>query len=497
MADSSESYKDLVLSTAKLGEETSAKIIDFVSQYPENQAGMVNISIGLKLASANLRELYSTLDKYGSKIQLDDNLTQPLVAVLRAIFMKAAKALEEGIEAEKDYGDEWESLERVGGAATSRAMQSRRPCSYTHAGCMRFMRVLGGFEQADELVWYLEKQKGHLFYVIRAIRYLSLKNLEAEGALDAGEKVALKKLSGEAANIAGQIAWRKEELGSLAERVKAGENLADQGRHTNEAMIIPRARGRADDDARSWRSVDSFESDAFIEGNEIYEAWVIRTIEGYARRIERSWSFYGLKIHEHLINEVFTVDSVPCSQEEMKNKYQASETRADSRLLAKKIASLSSGVYREIEWLIQERMRITTVPKRLRTWKLIDIKPAPPLIPRQPTTWLNWIFGRSEMLDHLIVLKAESFNVEGLTYPNRIVDPFRKIQHRAKRRLRSRSPVERFRVVEDSYEQNPITANRRRSNVEILPNTTPEEAQVKIEDMLAEILASGKESLLA
>lgn len=204
-------------------------------------------------------------------------------------------------------------------------------------------------------------------------------------------------------------------------------------------------------------------------------------------------------MNEHLNNEAYAVDAMPCSQDEMKNKYEFSKTGEGSPVFAKRIASVPGGVYREIEWLVQERARVSTVPRRVRTWKLVDVKPMAPTIPRQPAGWWGWMTGKVEVEDYLITLKAESSSGEGLSYPNRMFDPFMKIKHLGRARIRSRSPVERVRnvVAEERYERGPITASRPRGDFMILPDPTPEEAHGKIEVALAGIVASGKEDVVA
>lgn len=231
-------------------------------------------------------------------------------------------------------------------------------------------------------------------------------------------------------------------------------------------------------------------SSVFIERNEIYETWIIRKVEGNTRRTERSWTLLGLKVNEQLNHDIYSVEGVPCSQEKMKSRYEALET--GKGVLERTLANLPSGAYREIEWLIQERMRISSVAKRLRTWTLVDVGPAAPIMPRQPQPWMSWVTGKSDVLDYMVVLKAESSRDEGLTYPNRLVDPFRKNNRiGADRRRRTRSPIESIRG-EERYERNDHVVDRQRGDIEISSDPTPEEAHAKIEETLAGLIAAGK-----
>ncbi|KAJ5050861.1 uncharacterized protein L3040_002729 [Drepanopeziza brunnea f. sp. 'multigermtubi'] len=486
-------HQDFILLTANLGSETSTEIINFIAQYSTTPHSLADLSQALTLVATNLHSLYSTISQYGPNTNYDDSLTRPLIACLHAIFEKVGRALEEGVEAEKEYGDEWEDLERVGGGGRS-VVRPRNPNAFNHAGCVRFVRVLGGYETTDELVWYLETLKGHVFHVAKAIRYLALKRMESESTLSAEEKATMKKLTSRVVDLSGELEFRKQELEVLAERWKAGDDLTDTGKKMDEVVIIPRPNRRIDDDALSWRSFDSFESDsAFIESNEIYEIWIIRKIEGQTRRMERNWTFLGLRVSEHLNDEVYSVEGMPCSQEKMKSKYEASKIGAG--VLERRLANLPNSIYREIQWLVQERMRISSVSRRLRTWKLIDVKPTTPIMPRQPQSWMSWLMGKQNNSDQMVVLKAESSREEGMTYPNRITDPFRKHGRipSDRRRRRTRSPVDIR--LEERDERGEYVGDRRRGEIPSMPDPTPEEAHRKIEEMLAELVASGKQDV--
>lgn len=163
--------------TACLGLGTSIRIMDFLAQYPTTQHSIAHLSQALSFTATNLLSLSSTISKPGPEIYSEQPLTEPLVATIHAILEKVDRALEEGLEAEKNYGNEWEDLERVDGRAKARA---RQPSAYSHAGCVRFSRVLGGYEATDELVWYLEALKEHVFFLTKAMQYLALKKKESE-----------------------------------------------------------------------------------------------------------------------------------------------------------------------------------------------------------------------------------------------------------------------------------------------------------------------------
>lgn len=75
------------------------------------------------------------------------------------------------------------------------------------------------------------------------------------------DKSTLKKLTSGVVDLSAELDFRKQGLGVLAEKWKAGKDLTIEGKRANEVVIIPRPTRRIDDDARSWRSFDSFESE--------------------------------------------------------------------------------------------------------------------------------------------------------------------------------------------------------------------------------------------
>lgn len=176
-----QTHQESIISTADLLKNTSADLIKFAAQYPTNQPVLIGFTTASDLISANLQSLSTALSAYGPKISVEDSLTTPLVAAIRAVAEKVAKGLAEGVEAEKEYGDEWEDLERVGAVAAerSRAMV-RSPNMYTHAGCVRFLRVMGGLEDAEQLLCGMDELKSLAFYVTKMVRYLGLKKGAAE-----------------------------------------------------------------------------------------------------------------------------------------------------------------------------------------------------------------------------------------------------------------------------------------------------------------------------
>ncbi|KAH7323986.1 hypothetical protein BKA65DRAFT_77638 [Rhexocercosporidium sp. MPI-PUGE-AT-0058] len=498
MADPVGTHAELILSTAKLGEELSVNLLKFASRYNLNQLVMLNLSTATGLISGNLQNLSETIEKFGPKIDLEDGTTKPLVAGLRAIFEKVKKALEEGVQAENEHGDDYDDTEDPNGVPQRR--YNTRKIANNHAGTLAFTRVLGGYTQAEMLVWHLEAQKCHVFFLAKGIRYLALKKMEEEDNLDGEQKSALKKLVRELPQLMNELLCRQPMLQALAAKWKAGEDLTytQRRRNSQDIYIIPRERD-VDFDARSISSVGSVVSDVYIDTKEIYETWLIRKGDGYVRRAEHHWSFLGLQVHESYDNDNWNADMIPCSQDELKSKYELSKTGEGSDIFRKKINSLPAGVHREIEFLLQERIRNSKAPKLIRTWTLIDATPTSPLIPRQqPRGWFGWFKGEPEVLDWKVVLKAESSAADGMDWPNGGGDPFRKNRIET---FSNRRRVPDYRERREMSPEREIVIDQRRDtrysrHVERVEprQPTPEEAHNKIKEIITEIGVFAKDS---
>ncbi|KAG4434686.1 hypothetical protein IFR05_009832 [Cadophora sp. M221] len=497
MTDPVETHAELILSTAKLGEGISANLLKFSSKYSSNLLVMPNLSIAIGLISGNLNNLSETIEKFGPRIDLDDALTKPLVVGIRAIFEKVQRALDEGIKAEDEHGDEYVDVERVNGVPQARVNVRRNV--HDHPGTLAFTRTFGGYPKTEALVWYLETQKGHLFFLAKAIRYLALKKMEDEDNLEADQKAALQKMVRELPQLLTELQWRKTELEELAVKWKAGEDLTDTQRRRNSVdfYITPRPR-EIDVDARSISSVGSAVSDVFVDAKELYETWLIRKVDGYIRRSQRHWSFLGMKFSEIFDDDNYNADPMPCSQEELKNKYDLSKTGEGSGVFRRKINNLPPGVYREIEFLLQERIRNSRAPKLIRTWKFIDATPASPLLPKQQTGWFGWFKGEPEVLDWTVVLKVESTSLEGgVEWPNGGGDPFRKTQLDNVMNRRRVPTYHGQREISPEREHEIVIDQRRNTRYtrRVEPREpTPGEAHDRIKDIIAGIGVFAQDS---
>ncbi|KAH7389033.1 hypothetical protein BKA64DRAFT_128146 [Cadophora sp. MPI-SDFR-AT-0126] len=489
MADETQTQMETILSTAKLGEELSINLLKFSASYNSNLLLTLSMSTAIGLISANLQALSQTIEKFGSNINFDETLTKPLVETLRAVFEKVQKALEEGYEAEKKHGDEYESPDMGSGIDAARIV-------HHHAGVLAFNNVFGGYRQAEIFMWNLDRQKGHVFCLAKAIRVLALKKMGGDEILTDEQKTALNTIDKELPQLLSELQWRGPELKSLAAKWKAGEDLTDiqPRRNSEDLYVIPRRR-EVDADARSINSVSSVASDRYIEAKEIYETWLVRKVNGYVRRAQRNFSFLGLKVHENFLDDNYNADPTPCSQEELRNKYEDSKTGEGSEAFRKIINNLPEGVYREIEFLILERDRNSRAAKFIRTWKLIDAIPTSPLVPKQSGGWLSWFKGQPEVQDWIVVLKAESSSAEGMIWPTATSDPFRKGYGRG---MPERRRVPAYRGHRDYSPEREIVIDHRpggRYNRRVIPKEpTPDEAYDKIKDIIAGIGAFAKDS---
>lgn len=231
----------------------------------------------------------------------------------------------------------------------------------------------------------------------------------------------------------------------------------------------------------------------FLDTNEIYETWLIRKVDGYVRRAQRHWSFLGLKVYEKYDNDNYNADPMPCSQDELKNKYADSKAGEGSDILRKKINSLPAGVHQEIEFLVQERIRNSRAPKLIRTWTMVDANPTLPMIPKRQTGGLlGWFRGEPEVMDWTIVLKVESANAEGMVWPNGGGDPFMKTS------IVGRRPIPPYRIQRELSPEREVVIDQRRNQryarqVEVR-EPSAEEYYDKLKDIIAGISGFARES---
>ncbi|KAL2062627.1 hypothetical protein VTL71DRAFT_5699 [Oculimacula yallundae] len=495
--ESRETHQEVILSTAKLGEDLSVHLVKFSARFNTNHLGMLNLSTAIGLISGNLETLSSTIQTFGPTISLDDNLTTPLVASLRAIFEKVQRALDEATEADKAHGDDFDEPQSMGEIPVNR--QDARRALRNHAGVIAFGKVLGGYAQAETLVWFLETLKGHVFFLAKGIKYLALKKMEEDDTLDNEQKSALKKLEKEALQVGRELGWRKFALEVITQKWKAGEDLTVAGRlsdrERDDVEIIPRRD--VDFDARSISSFGSNASNVYIDAKEIYESWLIRKFDTYVRKVQRHWSVLGLKFYENWDTENFSAEPMPCSQDELKRKYEHTNTAESQKTVEKMIRQLPAWVHREIECLVNERTRNSKAENLIRTWSVLDATPAPSVIPgRQTGGWFGWFKREPEVSGWMVVLKVESSEAEGMLCTNPTGDPFRKYPL-----FRERRYVPDYRGQRDyspEREREVVIEPRRnvRSTRRVVEATVPtaDATHKRIKDIMDGILAVGKDS---
>jgi hypothetical protein len=162
-----------ILSIADNGEKLCVYLHKFASRYPERQVFVLVLASTTGMTASLLRDLQKTISTYNI---LPTTLTNPLVLSISAIFKKAEKALESVVE--KEDGDnevevgEWETIE---GGGRVRGMKRLRSGP---VGTGAFLEELGGVRAGDELQIRLEELKSFVWYLVKAARYLGLKEAE-------------------------------------------------------------------------------------------------------------------------------------------------------------------------------------------------------------------------------------------------------------------------------------------------------------------------------
>jgi len=211
-----------------------------------------------------------------------------------------------------------------------------------------------------------------------------------------------------------------------------------------------------------------------------------------------------LRVHEYYDDTAYIADGVPGSQEIMRAREEKMKSAESIASLEKKLASLPAQIRREISYLIQDREKLSSNNKFTRSWKLIDIEPKPPSLPVASSSWIAWWRGQSSVTDWLIVLKGET--VEGIwdSNPVRFDDPFRKPRVGKKpaqwlgdaRRLPTVVPIDRIdrrpRDFVRIERRESIPRARTQEQRPVVSELNPEEAQKKIEEILADLTGTGE-----
>jgi hypothetical protein len=162
-----------ILSIAENGEKLCVYLHKFASRYPERQVFILVLASITGMTSSLLRDLQKIMSAYNI---LPITLTTPLILSISAIFKHAEKALESVVE--KEDGDnavevgEWETID---GGGKVRGLKRLRNGP---VGTGAFLEELGGVRAGDGLQIRLEELKSFVWYLVKAARYLGLKEKE-------------------------------------------------------------------------------------------------------------------------------------------------------------------------------------------------------------------------------------------------------------------------------------------------------------------------------
>jgi hypothetical protein len=162
-----------ILAIAENGEKLCTSLHKFAARWPVRQVFILVLASTTGMTAALLKDLETTISTYNT---IPSTLINPLVLSISAIFKQAEKALETVVE--KEDGDnevevgEWETIE---GGGRVRGMKRLRSGP---VGTGAFLEELGGVRAGDELQIRLEELKSFVWYLVKAARYLGLKEAE-------------------------------------------------------------------------------------------------------------------------------------------------------------------------------------------------------------------------------------------------------------------------------------------------------------------------------
>lgn len=225
---------------------------------------------------------------------------------------------------------------------------------------------------------------------------------------------------------------------------------------------------------------------------------MIRKFEGEKNWPRRWWSLGWFTVYEYHNSSGYEIDSKILNIDEMKEQSEVVMSgKVDpeqTAIIEKTMATLPPGVQQEIKIIVEDRARVSSNVRFTRKWKIVDIKVKAPKLETPGSVWRMLWNREPAFSEAFFVLKGETVDPNEDTKPLRHEDPFRKRQYRQgyhgvpgyRRGYRQEGVVERRPQRHDSGGNRLGRAIGERVS-EPPKALDPEEAETKIQDILAEI----------
>ena len=189
------------LSVGVTGEKLAASLLKFAASLLANQRRITdepyiaNIAMTISVASATLQNLGVTVNQYGEEVKFDDGPIRILCGGVLEDFEKIRKAVERAVgKAEKVEGDEriplakmdsWISVGSTEMGTSLADLKNGTPQILdTFDVTTLLMSQLGGSRAANEIVERLADVKTNIWALAPAVKYIALKKLKKEYAVD-------------------------------------------------------------------------------------------------------------------------------------------------------------------------------------------------------------------------------------------------------------------------------------------------------------------------
>lgn len=238
----------------------------------------------------------------------------------------------------------------------------------------------------------------------------------------------------------------------------------------------------------------------FLGIDEVYEAWVIRKFEGEKNWFRRSWSLGWLTVYEYYNDSGYEIDSQAMTIEQMKEQSETVKTGElhpeHVTLIERKLATFPFGVQTQVKYILEDRTRASTNTRYTRKWKIVDIITKPAEAKPLPV-WSILFKGQPTFSEVVFIIKGETASPNDVSKPLRDEDPFKKPQYRR------RTVYPREMLVDSRPPRQVTEVNRARRGIaaQMVDNRAteapklldPEEAESKIEGILAEIVGVHSE----
>ncbi|KAL3422859.1 hypothetical protein PVAG01_04607 [Phlyctema vagabunda] len=403
---------------AARGSILAARLTDHAAKHAQEEQ-LSQLYTTTSFVATVLGSLSSTLERYGSVMQLNTAIVAQL---------------------QKDCERDFDYIEKMLDQAADRARDSV------------LVPYIANYKAFADLAREMEELKDSVWVVLDAFTYLALRKLEKSQKLEPEQALDVKRHAEQLPMMQRMLERIESKMktplkADIPNTIETREVFMYEDKNGNMVKPIPRI---IDDDARSIMSISSIRSDQFINTPEIYECYTLKQEPGRGPS-RKSYRILGIRISEHFdddddesSNDFFTVIPQARTQSQLHEQIDglAVDKPAHISYVAHTLSGLPARAREEIEFLVEDRERVTvnSTAGLERNWAVVDIERVSSPEPATPQKKRWALFGgrakkRSSnnnsdepRKEWILVLRGQTVSGDGekLQKPDRFADPWRK-----------------------------------------------------------------------